>query len=234
MGKTIQLSEHIICIDDDRLVQRHLEKIVSFPVLPFENAAPLSEEETHGQPIGIFLDVYLGSASIGLDAIPQLLRHFPYSPIIVMTGSNDTQLISDALQRGAADFVRKPLNAVEVNSRMEKARLDLEKRAVIPVGDITLDLTKSELQKNGVSEHITSKAMKLLLALMRSPEFGMTREELIEHIWGETKVCSNSLEQYLKKSRKHLDAVGSSVEIITQRSESVRLSIKKKIPPTAA
>lgn len=227
MPEATMLAGKVLCIDDDRLVALSLEKIVPLPVIAYPTIGGFLGALTKGQPHGIFLDIHLNEETNGLDFLQAVQSRFPSAPVLVMTSAPESSWITAALEKGAADFVRKPLKIDEVTSRLAKCRADYLARSVISFADVVMDLSRSELRGPAGSEHITHKESLLLAALLRSPALELTRDELIGQIWGETKVCSNSLEQYLKKTRGHLAQVTTNCTLVTHRSESIELVLNR-------
>jgi signal transduction histidine kinase len=64
----------------------------------------------------------------GLELLAQIRRHDPQAMVIVMTGFADKQVVLGALKAGAADFINKPLNLLQLTTAVEKtlARKELQ------------------------------------------------------------------------------------------------------------
>lgn len=67
----------------------------------------------------VLLDQQLPDGN-GIDLLPQLIEHNPGLPVIMMTGQHDLELAIEAIKRGAADFVHKPVKTEVLQACVEK------------------------------------------------------------------------------------------------------------------
>src|SRR5579862_6491656 len=76
-------------------------------------------------------------------------------------------------------------------------------------GDFMLDSQRRALSRAGSSVPITSKAFDVLLFLVRNPNRLVTKEELLQSVWGDAFVEEGNLTQYISHLRK---ALGDNAE----------------------
>jgi two-component system alkaline phosphatase synthesis response regulator PhoP len=139
-------------------------------------------------------------------------------PIIMLTARDDDVDKVVGLELGADDYLTKPFNPRELVARV-KAILRRTRRAVKPqapvhVGDVTVDLARHEVTVAGQSVEVRPKEFDLLLALAEHRGIVLSREQLLNLVWGydfygETR----TVDVHIAQLRKRL--AGSNVEIET-------------------
>jgi len=142
----------------------------------------------------------------------------PTLPIIMLTARDDDVDKIVGLELGADDYVTKPFNPRELVARV-KALLRRTQRAVRPeapihVGDLTVDPARHEVTVAARAVELRPKEFDLLLALAEHRGIVLSREQLLDLVWGydfygETRTVDVHIAQLRKK------LAGSSVEIET-------------------
>ena len=133
---------YTITLDDDVMVHQIIEKSTKIRTIGIQDPQELVNRLDELNPVGVFVDIQLGNSRSGLDVLPTLRSHWPFVPILVITGTPTEQSISKALNSGADDFVRKPLIPDEVNARLKLRMADAAQKAakeVVEFGDIVID-----------------------------------------------------------------------------------------------
>ncbi|WP_186647327.1 response regulator [Fluviispira vulneris] len=102
----------ILVVDDSKSVHRLLEEMVDLPDLTFQHAyngqeAVNAVQETDFSADLILLDWEMPILS-GIETLPLLIKHRPKQTIIMMTTKNSMAEITEAMQKGAADYIIKP------------------------------------------------------------------------------------------------------------------------------
>lgn len=136
----------------------------------------------------VLLDLVLPDAD-GLDLIAKI-RERTDVPIIIISSKAEMGDKVVGLERGADDYVSKPLPMKELSSRI-KAHLRrynrasglLEPSAKIKFGRWTLDMSKHQVfDEHGQSCGLTAMEFRLLEALVSAPNRVLTRERILEHV----------------------------------------------------
>src|SRR5881296_39374 len=108
----LELRPILLAIDDDPDNRAFLTKAVSrqgFEVVTAPNATQARRQLDGRRPALIFLDVQMPEES-GLTLLPQMLRDFPESVVVMMTAYGSEQVAAEALRGGADDYIAKPID----------------------------------------------------------------------------------------------------------------------------
>lgn len=145
----------------------------------------------------ILLDVMLP----GLDGfeVCRKVRDKSDVPIIMLTAKEDEVDKVLGLELGADDYITKPYSVRELTARV-KANLrrsafatdseanagskDHEDKNMITSGDLTINVERYEVTKNGKVIDITLREFDLLKFLAMQPDKIFSREKLLENVWG--------------------------------------------------
>jgi two-component system, OmpR family, response regulator QseB len=143
----------------------------------------------------------------GLEVLADLRARGEKLPVVILTADDDTASTIAGLDGGADDYVVKPFVFREVLARI-RARLrgSPAEASVLRVGDVTLDLHEHHVDLPG-GKRVTLPKREFALAeyFMRNPDRVLSREELLEHVWGEEADASRSLvEVYVFYLRRKL------------------------------
>ena len=134
------LAPRCLVVDDDAAVRRSIAKVIELLGLaPLEAdgaAAGLALLEAEGEVPLIISDINMPGIN-GLAFLEEVLRQYPDTAVIMLSGVSNVQTAVTCLDRGALDYIAKPAMVEEVRARVLKA---LEKR------DLTLQ--KRFYQKN--------------------------------------------------------------------------------------
>jgi DNA-binding response OmpR family regulator len=167
----------------------------------------------------VVLDVMLPGMS-GLDVVREARRRRMQTPILALTarGSLDDRIAG--LDAGCDDYLPKPFAFQELLARVRA----LLRRSTVPGApqlqyrDLCLDPASRAVTRCGRRVELTNKEYALLEYLMRHPEQVLTRNTLLENIWGyDFDTQSNVLEVYMNFLRKKIDAGASGKLLHTVR-----------------
>ncbi|MDQ6712479.1 MAG: response regulator [Candidatus Dormibacteraeota bacterium] len=127
----------LLAIDDDPDNRAFLTKAVSrqgFEVVTAPNATQARRQLDGRRPSLIFLDVQMPEES-GLSLLPQMLRDFPESVVVMMTAYGSEQVAAEALRGGADDYIAKPIDLHRLREllerNLEKQRLRAERQSLV-------------------------------------------------------------------------------------------------------
>ncbi len=127
----------LLAIDDDPDNRAFLTKAVSkqgFDIVAAPNATQARRQLDGRRPALIFLDVQMPEES-GLSLLPQMLRDFPESVVVMMTAYGSEQVAAEALRGGADDYIAKPIDLRRLREllerNLEKQRLRAERQSLV-------------------------------------------------------------------------------------------------------
>lgn len=127
-------------------------------------------------------------------------------PTIFLTAKDDEKDVVKGLEMGADDYVTKPFSSKELIARVNKVILRNEKKSKITVNNITLDIDKMELEKNGEKLKLTTLEYNILTMLIISKNKVVKREAILDKIWQLTGnfVDDHSVTVYIKRIKDKL------------------------------
>jgi len=131
-------------------------------------------------------------------------------PIIMLTARDDVVDKVTALNLGADDYVPKPFAFEELVARI-RAVLRRRQASEEPMsyGDLTLDPRTREIARAGHAIELTPREFELLLMFMQHPRQVLTRQQLLETVWGYDSPEPGVLDVHVGHLRQKLEAHGS-------------------------
>jgi two-component system OmpR family response regulator len=173
----------------------------------------------------ILLDLILPDGN-GLDVLKRVRAERPEVPVIVVSALGEVDNKVDLLDAGADDYLVKPFAFAELAARVRAAaRSGAASGRVLAVGDLTLD-TKTRVAKRGddVEADLPSREFTLLEYLMRHPGQVLTRQQLLDSVWGiDFDAGSNVVDVYVSYLRRKLDRPNDASVIETVRGAGYRV-----------
>jgi two-component system, OmpR family, response regulator RegX3 len=187
------------------------------------------------EPDLVLLDVMLPKVS-GID-VCRALRSRSNVPIIMVTAKGSEIDTVVGLEVGADDYVTKPYRLRELVARMravlrrrsgDGGAADLPSDDVITVGDVTIDHQRHEVTVRGEEVRLPLKEFELLSLLLENAGRVLTRDTLIDRVWGADYVGdTKTLDVHVKRLRGKIeDDPASPVRIVTIRG----LGYKYEVP----
>ena len=182
-------SERILVIEDDRAVQKALKRLFEgegFAVDIAGNGAAGLEMFRAAAPSVLVLDLSLPGTP-GQDVCREISQAAPSLPIIILSARTEVMDKVLLLELGAHDYVTKPFSPRELLARVRTA---MRRSARTPLsetfsfGDVKVDFKKMELWREGNLVQLTSQEFKVLKFMIQNAERVLSREELLNHVWG--------------------------------------------------
>ncbi|ACV63807.1 two component transcriptional regulator, winged helix family [Desulfofarcimen acetoxidans DSM 771] len=166
------------------------------------------EKALHGNHDLIILDVMLPSLN-GMEILRRL-RQVSEIPVIMLTAKDDVMDKVMGLDFGADDYLTKPFAIEELLARIRVAfkhkRVQHEKSDVIQIGNLKLDLYKYTVSFNNEPIDLTKKEFDLLKLLMVNNEIVLTRDTILEKVWGYNYAGdTNIVDVYVRYLRIKID-----------------------------
>jgi DNA-binding response OmpR family regulator len=159
------------------------------------------------QPDLLILDWMLPGIS-GLDLCLRLRSTGIQVPIIMLTAKDEIPDRVAGLNAGADDYVTKPFSIEELLARVKARlrRIQSEDPDRFEFEDLTLNRLTREVYRNTQLIELTAKEFDLLEYLIRHPRQVMTRDQILEKVWGYDFMGeSNIIEVYIRALRLKLE-----------------------------
>lgn len=207
-------SERILVIEDDRAVQKALRRLFEsegFAIDIAGNGVEGLEMFRAAMPSVLVLDLSLPGMP-GQDICREISRVAPSLPIIVLSARAEVMDKVLLLELGAHDYVTKPFSPRELLARVRTA---MRRSTRIPVApgtetftfdDVKVDFTKMELRREGKPVQLTSQEFKVLKFMIQNAERVLTREELLNTVWGyQNYPSTRTVDNHILKLRQKLE-----------------------------
>jgi DNA-binding response OmpR family regulator len=186
-------SARILLVDDEQSIQTLLGyplRKEGYEVVAAHDGREALERFAESRFDLVVLDIMLPK----LDGIEvcRRLRDRSQVPIIMLTAKDDEGDKVLGLEMGADDYITKPFSVREFRSRVKAALRRSEMLSTRPggepiiAGEIEIDFERRSVLAHGAKAQLTYVEFELLATLAGSPGRVMTREMLLEQIWGDS------------------------------------------------
>lgn len=187
------------------------------PVIAHDVATGLDQVEER-QPALIVVDRLLAGES-GLTLCQTLRRAGYRTPVLLLMARDSVEDRIACLEAGADDYFLKPYRS-ETFLKLVRLYLepDTDSSEQLRFADLILDLGSRKAIRNGRSIDLTMKEYELLKFLMEHPRDVLTREQILENVWGDDFMGeSNVIEVYIRYLRLKIEDEGEKRLIQTVR-----------------
>jgi DNA-binding response OmpR family regulator len=232
-----QTSESILIVEDE-------SSIASFVALYLKNAGygvrtagrggDALDQIAHDPPALVILDLMLPDID-GIE-VCRRIRKSSDIPILMLTARDEDVDKIIGLEVGADDYLTKPFNPRELVARVKSIlrRAAPERRqaesAVIRHGDLTVDAGRREVRVGEEEIQLAPKEFDLLWELLDHRGLVLTRDQLLERVWGYTFAGdTRTVDVHVRQLRRKL---GDASPIVTVWGVGYKVSPAKN--PTAA
>ena len=227
------MAPDVLVVEDEPdirgLIVHHLERD-GFRCRTAANGGEALAAVRVGAPDLIVLDIMLPGMD-GLEVCRRLRADTSAAtvPIIMLTAKADEVDRVVGLELGADDYVAKPFSPKELIARvravLRRARPVAEGRP-LTAGGIVLDVARHQVTSAGAAVTLTPKEFELLHALMESAGRVLSREHLLNRVWGYARadaIESRTVDVHVRRLRAKLGDAGAriaTVKTIGYRFES--------------
>ena len=149
------------------------------------------------------------------------IKKVKITPIIMLSARDSVMDKVNGLQIGADDYIPKPFAIEELLARIEVVfrRQDNTNNSIVKFKDIVIDRRSRVVKKNNNEINLTNKEYELLMILIDNKDKVVTREELLDQIWGYGyEPETNVTDVYIRYLRSKLDNKNKEEYIQTIRS----------------
>jgi DNA-binding response OmpR family regulator len=156
----------------------------------------------------------------GVEVCRRLRQTGNQTPIILLTAKDEVKDRVEGLDAGADDYVVKPFSIEELLARVRAhlRRNEPQEADMLVFGDLTLNRKTRQISRGKREIELTAKEFDLLEYLMTNPKQVLTRDRILEEVWGyDFMGDSNIIEVYVRYLRLKLEAEGEKRLIQTVR-----------------
>ncbi|ACT03394.1 response regulator transcription factor [Paenibacillus sp. JDR-2] len=220
------MRQHIMVVDDDEKITSLLRRSLAFEGYEVSTASNGMEGLRlllTADPDMLILDVMMPQVD-GWEVCRRVREGGSTVPILMLTAKDDISDRVKGLDAGADDYLIKPFALEELLARVrallrrKSDKIDESSSNKIVFDDLALDLDSREAIRSGRRIELTAKEYDLLLLFMQNPRRVLTRDAIMEKIWGyDFSGESNVLEVYIAMLRQKLEEGGAKRIIQTVR-----------------
>jgi len=202
----------ILIVEDEPAISYGLEvdfKKEGYDVEVVEDGETGLRRAAEGQFDLVVLDVMLPRRD-GFEICRELRLGGNHTPILLLTARSQEAEKVIGLDLGADDYVTKPFSPMELRARVRALlrRGAHESGELYRFGDVEVDVTRGEVRRGGRAVETTPLEFKLLCAFVKNRGRMMSRDRLIDAVWGVgTAVSERVVDNYIMTLRKKLEPV---------------------------
>jgi two-component system response regulator MprA len=158
----------------------------------------------------------------GLDGVEvcRNLRQKGDVPVLMLTARTETDDMVEGLDSGADDYLTKPFERAELLARIRSLlrRRPPRGTAMLVVGDLRLSPDSREVKRGDREIELTKREFELLEYLMRNERLVVSRERLLEEVWGYDPLDdTNTIDVFVSNLRRKLEEDGEPRLLHTKR-----------------
>jgi len=157
----------------------------------------------------VLLDIMLPELS-GLEVLRRVRKTDETTPVILLTARDQVHDKVSGLDLGANDYVSKPFQIEELLARirvhLRQGKIKQPVGDVLEVGDLHVNLSSRDVKRKNILITLTPREYDLLVYLLENKNIVLTREQLIEQVWGfDYFGDTNVVDVYIRYLRQKID-----------------------------
>jgi two-component system response regulator MprA len=213
----------ILVADDDPKLLKMVQRTLSYEGFQVITAADGREALAHlqvAQPDLVILDWMMPEID-GLAVLDRLRAAGDEMPVLLLTARDAIEDRVEGLDSGADDYLVKPFAPTELLARIRSLLRRAKKVGSdknLAYADLSLEVSSRETRRGERRFELTPKEFDLLHLLLRHPRQVLTRNQILEEVWGyDFGGDDNVLEVYIGYVRKKTESGGEARLIQTVR-----------------
>ena len=216
------MSDKILVVDDEReiadVIGLYLQN-ENFEVVKCYNGKDALEAVEKEHPSLAILDVMLPDSD-GIEVLKKIRRNpdIRRVPVIMVTAKSSEIDKVKGLDNGADDYITKPFGIMELISRVKALLRRMnqdEEEKQLTFQNIILDCEKRQVLLDGQLCELTYKEFELLKLFLQNAGIVMTRENIMEKVWGiDFEGESRTLDMHIKTLRQKLGDAGKHIKTV--------------------
>ncbi|MDQ0350400.1 DNA-binding response OmpR family regulator [Alkalibacillus filiformis] len=214
----------ILVVEDEAKIARVLELELDFEgydVTKAETGYEALEQFRTQKWDLILLDIMLPEMS-GIELLRRLRKDDEKTPVIMLTAKDAVEDKVTGLDSGAQDYVTKPFQIEELLARirvhLKSNTQEVEQGEWLTFDELKLNQSTREVYRGERSMELTPKEFDLLVYLMENRKQVLTREQILDTVWGYDYVGdTNVVDVYIRYLRRKVDLTDEKPLIHTVR-----------------
>lgn len=167
----------------------------------------------------ILLDIGLPDGS-GLDLLKTIKKYQVKAGVIIISAKNSLDDKINGLDLGADDYMTKPFQLSELNSRIKAVlrRRQFDGNSILNFNEISVDTNSKAISINGVEITLTKKEHDMLMYFIINKNRVLTKEAIAEHLWADNIELADNFDfiyTHLNNIRKKIKMAGGNDYIRT-------------------
>ena len=218
----------VLIVEDDELLAASLSRGLSAEGYAVEVAGDGIDGLHRAREFdydAMILDVLLPGLN-GVRVCTQLRAEDRDLPVLMLTARDGTADHVAGLDAGADDYLAKPFAYPVLLARL-RALLRRGPARLPPVlahGPLRLDPARHQCARNGSQLDLTPREFAVLRYLLAHREAAVTKQELLDHVWGDNDAADHNVVQvYVSSLRRKIDTEGEPSLIETVRGVGYRM-----------
>lgn len=212
----------IYCVEDDSSIRElvvYTLKATGYEAKGFADGLEFWSALETMRPDLVLLDIMLPGED-GLQILKRIRsnRATEDIPVIMMTAKGTEYDKVIGLDSGADDYIAKPFGMMELVSRVKALLRRTQKpsnNSILVCGALTLDKTAHKVVADGAVVSLTHKEFELLEYLLENQNIVLSREKILDRIWGyTTDIETRTLDVHIRSLRQKLGPVGDCIETV--------------------
>lgn len=208
-----EIAPKVVVIEDEEQIRRFVRHALEDEGCKVYEAATAAQgliEAGTRKPDLVILDLGLPDRD-GIEVIRDL-RGWSDVPVIILSARSEEDDKISALDAGADDYLAKPFGVGELLARTRamlrrRSRAGDEHVPIVTFGDVSVDLSRRTVHRNGEPVHLTTLEYRLLTVLVANTGRVLTHRQLLKDVWGPSYVeSSHYLRIYVGHLRQKLEA----------------------------
>jgi DNA-binding response OmpR family regulator len=222
---------NILIVDDDphiRELVRHFLRNEGFEVHEAADGAEALKKLESVKADLVILDIMMPNMD-GWQLCRELREHYDF-PLLMLTAKGETAQKIKGFQLGTDDYLVKPFEPLELVVRVKALlrRYRIAASQTVQLGEVTLDRKSFEVIVEGKSTTLPLKEFELLFKLASYPGKTISREQLIEEIWGyDYEGNERTVDVHINRLRERFPEDRHSFRIATVRGLGYRLEVRQ-------
>ena len=205
----------ILLIEDEQDLRRSIKQYLhqeGYVVESADDFVKANEKVSEYQYDCVLVDITLPKGN-GLDIIKQLKKNNSKAGIIIISAKNSSDDKIVGLDLGADDYLAKPFNLAELNSRIKALirRRNFDGSQTIVVNEISISPEERTVKVNNEAVNLTAKEYDLLMFFISNKNRVVSKNSIAEHLWGDDSDQMDShdfIYVHLRNLRKKLAEKG--------------------------